>query len=404
MSSHISITSLLAAVLAAGSCFAASVAAVLHGASSLPATAVLPVSTDSLLYAAPYLQDMQAGSIDVLFQTRRPAATWVEAGPDTTRLRRFRTLVDGQQAVHDEAHRIHLSGLTPGRRYVYRVCAVELLENRAYHKAFGDTLRTPFRSFSLPGPDDEDFTAVIVNDLHMSAKVMAAFAAQLDTMCYDFVIFNGDCLPEPSSRADAMRMIAACTAMARSDEHPTWFVRGNHEIRNAYSSGMHTLLGYPGGRTYGAFSWGDTRFVMLDCGEDKPDSTWVYYGLNDFTALRREQAHFLKAERRSRAFRRAGCRVLIHHIPLWLNTDKYRPCSELWLPIVSNMAFDVDLCAHVHRFGYLEAGREGNPFPVVRGGGPGMKDATMLLLVRRGKRLTLYVRNTAGATVRTIAL
>lgn len=116
MSSHISITSLLAAVLAAGSCFAASVADVLHGASSLPATAVLPVSTDSLLYAAPYLQDMQAGSIDVLFQTRRPAATWVEAGPDTTRLRRFRTLVDGQQAVHDEAHRIHLSGLTPGRR------------------------------------------------------------------------------------------------------------------------------------------------------------------------------------------------------------------------------------------------------------------------------------------------
>ena len=397
MISRISHACLLAAGLAAGSFFAAR-------PSAAAAPASTPPGADSLLYAAPYLQDMQPGSIDVLFQTRRPAVTWVELGPDTARLQRARTLVDGQQAVHDVAHRIHLSGLTPGQRYVYRVCAVELLENHAYHKTFGDTARTPFRSFRLPAPDEESFTAVIFNDLHMSAKVMDAFAAQLDTMRYDFVIFNGDCLPEPSTRADAMRMIAACADMARSDEHPTWFVRGNHEIRNAYSSGMHTLLGNPGGRTYGAFSWGDTRFVMLDCGEDKPDSTWVYYGLNDFTALRREQVDFLQAERRSRPFRRAGRRVLVHHIPLWLNTDKYQPCMELWQPVVSRMAFDVDLCAHVHSFGYLEAGSKGNPFPVVRGGGPSMKGATMLVLVRQGKRLTLHVRNTEGATVRTIEL
>ncbi|MDE6119332.1 MAG: hypothetical protein K2F82_05650, partial [Muribaculaceae bacterium] len=62
-------------------------------------------------------------------------------------------------------------------------------------------------------------------------------------------------------------------------------------------------------------------FVTLDCGEDKPDDTWVYYGLNDFTALRREQAAFLRDELKSKAHRQAFRRVLIHHIPLWGNTD-----------------------------------------------------------------------------------
>ena len=66
-----------------------------------------------------------------------------------------------------------------------------------------------------------------------------------------------------------------------------------HEIRNAYSIGLRDHYDYVGDRTYGSFNWGDTRIVMLDCGEDKPDDHWVYYGLNDFTQLRNEQVDFL---------------------------------------------------------------------------------------------------------------
>ena len=54
---------------------------------------------------------------------------------------------------------------------------------------------------------------------------------------------------------------------------------------------------------------------MLDCGEDKPDTHWVYYGLNDFSDLRKAQAGFLKEELASRAFKKASKRVLIHHVP-----------------------------------------------------------------------------------------
>ena len=61
-----------------------------------------------------------------------------------------------------------------------------------------------------------------------------------------------------------------------------------------------------GDKTYGAFNWGDTRFVLLDCGEDKTDDHWVYYGLNDFSGFRDEQTEFLRRELHSKAFRQAG--------------------------------------------------------------------------------------------------
>ena len=32
-----------------------------------------------------------------------------------------------------------------------------------------------------------------------------------------------------------------------------------------------------GDKTFCAFNWGDTRFVVLDCGEVNTDEHWVYY-------------------------------------------------------------------------------------------------------------------------------
>ena len=67
--------------------------------------------------------------------------------------------------------------------------------------------------------------------------------------------------------------------------YPDFLYAGNHEIRNAYSIGLRDHFDYVGDKTYASFNWGDTRIVMLDCGEDKPDDHWVYYGLNDFTQI-----------------------------------------------------------------------------------------------------------------------
>ena len=352
-----------------------------------------------ILYAAPYLQDLQPSSVDVMFQTRVVSHCWVEYGTDTLHLKRARTLLDGQEVCYDIENRIRLDSLESGKRYYYRVCAQEIVNYQSYSKTFGETARTPFYSFRMPAASDKDFTAVIFNDLHENREVMAAFGKLLRGMKYDFAVFNGDCLTEPANREQAMHNIAEACRMVDAANHLTFFIRGNHEIRNAYSAGMHSLIGYQEGKTYGAFSWGDTRFVMLDCGEDKPDDHWVYYGLNDFTGLRREQVDFLRQELKSKAFKKADRRILINHIPIWNNSDKFAPCTELWAPLLKKASFDLNVCAHVHSYGFWTAGAEDNPCPVVRGGGPSMKKATMIVLEKRGDELTMRAVDTAGRTI-----
>lgn len=346
---------------------------------------------DSLLWHSPYLQNVTPEGATVMFQTRRLCTTAVEFGTDTTNLRSSRQLIGGQEVVHDLEHSIRLDSLTPGSTCYYRVRAREILTNHAYSKTFGADTVTPFRSFQVPSAEG-DFTAIILNDLHSHRPTIAALAAMADTIPHDLIIFNGDCLSEPSSRTHAVEEIQALNRAFGLDTTPALFIRGNHEIRNAYSSGMPSLFDRPEGKTYGAFTLGGIRFVTLDCGEDKPDSTWVYYGLNDFTALRREQADFLRRELESEAFRSASHRVLIHHIPIWGNTDDYRPCTELWAPLLADAPFDYDIAAHTHEFRQFPAGSsEGNPMPVTIGGGPSPADATMLVLEKRGSALTLRV-------------
>ena len=178
-------------------------------------------------------------------------------------------------------------------------------------------------------------------------------------------------------------------------------MRGNHEIRDFYSAGMHRLIGYPNDLTYGAFNWGDTRFVMLDLGEDKPDDTWVYYGLNDFTSLRNDHTLFLQKELKSREFRKASRRVLLSHIPVFGNVDKYQPCKEMWGPMLQKQPFDIYLTAHVHELMFEKNGIDGTSFPVFRGGGPGLKECGVAVLSKKGDTMHLKVLTTTGVFVDT---
>jgi endonuclease/exonuclease/phosphatase family metal-dependent hydrolase len=354
---------------------------------------------EKILYGEPYLQNVSHDGATVMFQSQTRVHAWVEYGTDTLLLKKAQMLYGGQAVCHEVEHRVRLDGVEPGRRCYYRVCAREILHYEAYNKVLGDTVKTDFYSFVLPEKDTKDFTAIVLNDLHTDGGTIACMAELAKTIPHDFVVFNGDCMPDPHSRMITLKMLHRLASSFNASEIPCIFIRGNHEIRNAYSSGLPSLLEYAAGNTYGTFDWGDTRFVVLDCGEDKPDDTPVYYGLNDFSAFRQEQYDFLKREINSDAFRKAKRRVLINHIPLWGNGDKYQPCSELWGKLLAKADFDVNLSGHTHRFRFHPKGAVSNPFPLCIGGGPNMKGATMMVLSKMGEKMNLRVLNTSGEEV-----
>lgn len=356
---------------------------------------IFPTPVEKLMTTKPYLQLSTPTSVNVMFQTNSVSHCWVEFGTDTFHTQRARTLLDGQEVCYDIENNIQLKNLQPGTRYFYRVCATEILLKQAYATHFaGDTLRTPFYSFQTPDTKNNgDFVCAIFNDLHESKETYDALLQLMENegINPNFVIFNGDCLPEPTNREHALHMIHALADPINGAERPIIFLRGNHEIRNCYSAGMHHQIGYYNDKTYSAFTRGNTRFVLLDCGEDKPDDSDVYAGLNDFTQLRLDQVDFLKQELKSKNFKQAKHRVLISHIPVFGNTDKYRPCLDLWGPLLKKAPFDVAIGAHTHSAAFYPEGTDGCQFPVYVGGGPSVKKGTVSILTLKNGKLSMRV-------------
>lgn len=365
----------------------------------------IQANKEDIFYAAPYLQNPVDGGITVMWQTRVPTYSWVEYGTDMNNLKMARTLVDGQVICNDLHNKVRIEGLEPGQKYYYRVHSQEILVYEAYKKVFGETAVSPVYSFTLPAADTQDFTALVFNDLHKQEETLSGLYDLVKDIPYDFVFFNGDCIDDPKNEEETLFHIAMQCQKVKASGVPVFYLRGNHEIRNAYSIGLRELLDYVDDKTYGAFSWGDTRFVMLDCGEDKPDSTWVYYGLNDFTQLREDQVGFLKEELASPVFKKAKRRVLLNHIPLFaMREGGYQPSAELWQPLLEKAPFDVNISAHTHRYAYHPKGTAGNNFPVVVGGSQRLETASVMVLQKKGTEMTLRVLNGKGETVYDIKL
>lgn len=364
----------------------------------------LKTPAEAIFNGRPYLQNPVDGGITVMWQTHVPVYSWVEYGTDTLHLEKARTIRDGQVICNDTHTKIRLADLQPGQKYYYRICSREIMLYQAYKKEFGETAVSPFYAFTLPAAGDTDFTALVFNDLHKTISTFDALYEQVKDIPYDFVVFNGDCIDDPAHEKEAFFHLSYLCDKVGASNRPAFFLRGNHEIRNAYSIGLRDLFDYVGDKTYGAFNWGDTRFVMLDCGEDKPDTTWVYYGLNDFTGLRNEQVGFLSEELDGRDFRNASRRVLLNHIPVYGNEDEYQPCPQLWGDLLAKAPFDINLCAHTHRYAFHPKGSLGNNFPVVVGGGYRMDSATVMVLRKKGKEMSLRVLDTQGKTLLELSL
>lgn len=357
----------------------------------------LPQQNPEVMRTIPYLQNPGTDEMTVMWLTNVPARSWVEYGTDSTDMKRARTFIEGVMVANNKINRIRLSGLQPGTRYYYRVVSQEITHYSSYRKEFGNTVRSDIKSFTTWSDEMRDFRVIVYNDIHSNMRMFNKLHSLVEKKPYDLVIFNGDCFDDVEKESDIVDRLLTYTPRIKSDEVPSIFIRGNHETRGAYSLHLWDYLGRMGGRSYGAFSMGDTRFVLLDCGEDKPDDHRVYYDMNDFTQHRIDQAEFLKEELQSKEFIEANKRILIHHIPVFgVKRRSFSPCSDLWIPVLENAPFNVALNGHTHRYRVIEKDKAGNNFPVIIGGGKKEPNGTVMVLEKRGDRLRIEVINAAG--------
>ena len=362
-------------------------------------------NAQSPIAVQPYLQNPAEDGMTIMWQTFLPACGWVEYGTDTTRLQIKRVVENGIVLANVAKHKIRIDGLVPNQKYYYRVCSQNVIIYGGYDKQFAPAVKSPFYSFTTLGKQGTDFTCAIFNDLHSNVALFDKLTKQLalKNIRYDFVVYNGDCFNDPYSEEHEVGLLKRYNAAMDASNIPSVFLRGNHEVRGTYALKWPSLFDWADGKSYFSFSFGDTRFVFLDNGEDKNDGHVEYFNMADFTDFRNEETVWLQSEIARPEFKNATRRVLIQHIPIyaWENAfdPGFIPCKDLWDPIYQRTTFDINITGHLHKFDFYPSNKVGNPFPLVVGGGNTDDTAIVMILQKQGNKLTLKVIDVYGKVV-----
>lgn len=325
----------------------------------------------------PYLCDMTQDGVTVVWTTNKPAVSWVELAPDgnesfyAAEHPKIFDTKDGRKLADRTTHRVRLSNLMPGTGYRYRIFSQEVLEiNKNNNLLYGKTVasnvykKKPFQFLTYPD-SETDVSFLVMNDIHGRIEFMRNLCKDIDFKKFNFISLNGDMSNSVESEEQIFAdYIDTCVNMFAS-EVPIMYNRGNHETRGAFADYLSDYFPTRDGRFYQLYSVGTVCFLVLDGGEDKPDSDIEYGGLADYDTYRQQEAQWLSRIVETKAFKEAKARIVFLHIPPpvgdWHGNAELR---RLFMPILNNAHIDLMFSGHTHRYSFLEAGNKSN-FPII---------------------------------------
>jgi 3',5'-cyclic AMP phosphodiesterase CpdA len=231
--------------------------------------------------------------------------------------------------------------------------------------------------------------------MHERSMVLDTLLQNSPVDSMDMVFYTGDMLNWIGSEERIFNGLIDVSVGHFAKTLPMILTRGNHETRGPNARDLFPYFPHSSGKYYYAFSHGEVRFVVMDSGEDKPDSHPVYAGLVDFDQLRTEQAEWLQNEVQSDAFKYAPYKIVLFHIPPFTGRGHGGiDLTEKWGPILNEANIDLVISGHHHRFKIMEPSEDLNKFPVLILGQDMMLNTDVST-----EQLSLSIRDTKGKLV-----
>lgn len=357
----------------------------------------------------PYLQQVTDDGFTVVWTTTMDAASWVEVAPDdgshfyaAERPKYYDSHI-GKRRI-GRLHRVRVEGLEPGTTYRYRIMQQGVLCEEGNKRVIlgegygSDILKhKPYTATTLDESKDKtEFW--VVNDIHARDSVFRLLLKGVEKAKPDFVCFNGDMLSSMESERQLFDgYLNSAAELLTPAGVPIVAARGNHENRGSFSSKFLDYFPTSTGEVYYAFRQGPVCFLVLDCGEDKPDSDIRYYGMSTTDAYREQEVRWLQQVVQSEEYRSAPVHIVIlHMIPggkgSWHGEQELR---RLFVPILNEASVDVMLCGHYHRYAYIDDGSRGTKFPILVNSN---NDKLVVKADRKG--IDIDVVNTRGESIK----
>lgn len=322
----------------------------------------------------PWVTNVDGTSFTVLWTTETDAMVRVEIAPDdgsafeATARQCFYESVAGRRLC-GKKHAVKVSGLEPGQTYRYRIVGKNISDgSNPYAIVYGqeNTAKGAWKVTTFDTQADE-CKFFMVNDMHDNAGKYSNLVSDVKTDNYDFIMLNGDIVSYSNSLYTIIDhtfspIKGICANL------PVVFARGNHEGRGF--EWYLTPWAFPSrtGEFYYTFRQGPVAFVVLDAGEDKPDTSCEYSGYAVYDEYRAAELEWLKEAVKEPEFASAPVKVCLMHIPAIRDKDSWY--SQIWanenfLPVLNEAGVDLMLSGHHHKLLTREKGECGNGFPII---------------------------------------
>lgn len=335
---------------------------------SLPSAAQKPA-----IQHGPWITNVTETGFTVVWTTSEKTFTWLEIAPDdgsalsACKRPRFYNTISGRRQA-GTLHSIEVTGLEPGKGYRYRIYGkIVTDDSSAYGTAYGPESRMKTAEVRTFSKKSDKCSFVMVNDIHGNDETFVALTRDIVPDSIDFFLMNGDMVSYINDREFFLQHVYD-PASELLTSVPLVYARGNHETRG---SEAHCFGQYNPTSTeepYFLFRQGPVAFIVIDVGEDKPDSHPEYSGYADFETYRSKQLEWIKTATRHPEFSEAPLKVAVMHIPALKEKDS--DFAQLWvnehfLPVLNDAGIDLMLSGHHHTHIYVEAGQCGNDFPIL---------------------------------------
>lgn len=357
----------------------------------------------------PWISNVTETSFTVVWTTEKKVLSWVDACEDNgvtwyrSANKRYFQDIDGRHFA-GTFHSVEVTGLEPGKTYMYRIGGrtVEDDMSNAHANNYGPdrVLKTFFKVKTLDSKADECRFSV-VNDIHANLDRFSSLMEGFDPAQSDFFVMNGD-MVSVSKCIDTVMRYCFEPMGEKAGNVPVIYARGNHEGRGADWYLVKNLFPTPTGQYYFSLRQGPAGIIVLDAGEDKPDTDVEYSGTAAYDAFRARELEWLREAVKDPAFASAPQKICIMHIPTFGEKSSWytqKWITDNFLPILNAAGVKLMISGHHHRFMLKDPGTYGNDYTIY------VNDCTERLdVVCTSSGISLKSYDTAGALKHTLDL
>ena len=305
----------------------------------------------------------------IMVMTKSDLVFWVTVGE--------KNYYDHSNGILRSSTRIHrvnvpMSALDSAKEYTvnYR----KIIDRKPYFPELEDVESKNYSFFPL------DFSKPInmyhIADAHGDAIFTTAAASYFGNDLH-LLILNGD-IPNHSGDIENFNLIYELSDRLTHGNIPCVFSRGNHDTRGFFAENIAEYTPTRNGSSYFSFRLGKIWGLVLDTGEDKPDTNAEYGGTICCHAFREEETAYIESviENADKEYNAEGVeyRFVISHTPFAYTEespfDIEQDTYKYWLKLLKeNVKPQLMISGHLHKLAVSHIGGEydskGQVCPVV---------------------------------------